>query len=108
MGKTSKHSGPPLVAPSEKVSSLSKRWLTIKEVAGLIRISRDTVERWVNVGQLRAFNVSPNTKTGSRRASWRIASDDLERFLEARANRPILQTRKRRIVQKNDFVEFVK
>ena len=83
-----------------------RRWLTIQQVAGWLGVSRDTVERWVNTGQLRAIDVS--AKPGRGRPSWRVSADNLEAFLKARANRqqalPVPTRRRRR----PDVIEFIK
>ena len=60
--------------PANSVSSflvkdsplVAKGWLTIQEVADILNISRDTVERWISTGALRAIDVSAR-KSSPRR-----------------------------------------
>ena len=66
--------------------SFGNALLTINEVASKLHTSRDSVERLIAQGSLRAFNISPRGRAG-RRPNWRVASGDLDTFLEGRANR---------------------
>jgi len=50
---------------------------TIEEVADRLQVSDQTIRRWIKSGRLPAY------KPGRE---WRIAADDLERFLEARSS----------------------
>jgi excisionase family DNA binding protein len=52
------------------------RLLTVAEVANVIRVSRMTVYRLIRRGQLKAIRVGRN---------YRVAEDDLTRYLEAQA-----------------------
>ncbi len=88
--------GPPLVAQS---------WLTIQEVAEILNISRDTVERWINTGTLKAVDMS--AKKTSRR-TWRVSASTLEGFLETRANVMPIPKRATPRRKKSDVVEFIK
>lgn len=83
-------------------------WLTIREVARLIRVSRDTVERWVRTGQLEAVDVSRTTRPGARRASWRISSRSLAAFLDQRATRPPPPPTPSRRATRREVVDFIK
>ena len=51
--------------------------LTVEEVTGLLRMSRDTVYRLAGGGQL------PGRKIGR---TWRFPADELERWLRERPN----------------------
>ena len=51
------------------------RLATVNEVAELMRVSRMTVYRLIKQGELHA------TRVGSR---YRVAEDDVDRFLQAR------------------------
>ena len=53
--------------------------LTTAQVSRHIQIEMHTVTRWLRTGCLRGQKVG---------RCWRIAPDDLERFLESKANRP--------------------
>lgn len=83
------------------------KWMTIREVAAEMRVSPDTVHRWVRSGQLPAADVSGR---GCRRASWRIDSRGLDQFIKSRANKP--QPRPRRRPRRHgpgkDVIEFIK
>jgi excisionase family DNA binding protein len=63
----------------------NSRWLTIQEVALRLHVSRDTVERWINTGSVRAVDVSGRLGKKSRRPMWRISTESLDAFLDARA-----------------------
>jgi len=58
---------------------LTRQFLSVKEVADLLKVGEATVRRWIKDGALRAINVG---------REWRIAPRDLEGFLQLRANRP--------------------
>ena len=83
-------------------------WLTIREVAELARVSRDTVERWVHTGQLEAVDVSRAAHPGGHRAAWRISSRSLALFLQHRANRPPAPPAPKRRVWRHGIVDFIK
>lgn len=55
---------------------------TVADVAKLIRMSPDSVERLIRSRKLRASNVGG----GEKKARWIIASADLQAFLAARSN----------------------
>lgn len=54
-----------------------ERLLTLPEVAAQLRLSNETVRRWLNSGRLRG------TKLGSDRAGWRIPESEVRRLLAA-------------------------
>lgn len=85
------------------------RWLTIQEVAARLHVSRDTVERWINAGSMHAVDVSSRLKKKSCRPLWRISAENLEAFLNARANKAstIPPTRPPRRRSPN-LIEFIK
>jgi excisionase family DNA binding protein len=84
------------------------RWLTIQEVALRLHVSRDTVERWINAGDLRAVNVGSRQSKKSCRSSWRVSSQSMEAFLEVRANRPFKPPPRIRRVRSPGIIEFIK
>jgi len=54
------------------------RWLTVEQVAERLQVAEVTVRRWLREGVL----------AGSRlpgKAGWRVAEQELERFLRERA-----------------------
>jgi len=81
-------------------------WLSIQQIADWLTVSRDTVERWVNTGQLRAVDVS--ARPGRGRPSWRVNRESLDSFLATRANReqPTGKTSRRR--KRSNVIEFIK
>jgi excisionase family DNA binding protein len=90
--------------PSQEKGS----WLTIKQVAGGLQVSRDTVVRWIHDGELRAVNVSAGIENGAQRVSWRIKPENLEMFLEERANRPPLPRKAPTKRNNTGIVQFIK
>lgn len=53
-------------------SAEQKAFLTPQEVSGLLRISTQTVRRWINEGKLPAYKVG---------RAWRIKETDLDQWL---------------------------
>ena len=86
----------------------NSQWLTIQEVALRLHVSRDTVERWINTGNLRAVNVGGRLGKESRRSSWRVSAQSLEAFLEARANRAPMPPPRIRRTRSPGVIEFIK
>jgi excisionase family DNA binding protein len=84
------------------------QWLTIQEVAARLHVSRDTVERWINAGSIRAVDVGGRRGKESRRSSWRVSSQNLEAFLEARANMRQAHVPKVRRSVRPGVIEFIK
>ena len=83
-------------------------WLTIREVAEKLQISRDTVERWIHGGHVKAIDVSKNSFNTSHRPCWRINSMSLDDFLQARLNQPAYPKRKYPRRNKSEVIEFIK
>jgi len=85
------------------------RWLTIGEVARHLRVSRDTVERWIRNGNLRAVNVGTRSTLVSHRRCWRVSAESLEAFLEGRVSpMPLPPSPKVRLGAQTDVIEFIK
>lgn len=84
---------------------LNESWLKIKEIMTLLNVSRDTTERWIKTGQLRAINIAVNSKTDH--ASWRIPSGAVEEFVQSRSTRPPVPKSTTRH-RTPEIVEFVK
>jgi len=57
---------------------LSQPMLTVHEVADLLKVKESTVRTWINDSTLRAVKLG---------REWRVSVRDLERFVEAQANR---------------------
>lgn len=62
--------------------------LTLNEAARLVKVSPRTIRRHIDSGDLRAFQVAGG-------GTWRIRPDDLDAFLEQRANVPRPDTPRR-------------
>ena len=88
--------------------ALDEQWLTIQEVADRLRVSRDTVERWIHAGYLRAVDVTAGNGQVQHRSSWRISAASVAQFLERRANRPLLPGRSRPRRKRPGIIEFIK
>jgi len=58
---------------------LTRQFLTVKEVADLLKVGEVTVRHWIKGGELRAIDVG---------REWRIAPGDLEHFLQRHATAP--------------------
>ena len=56
---------------------LSRKFLTVRDVADLLQVGEVTVRHWIRDGELRAIDVG---------REWRIAPGDLEQFVERRAS----------------------
>jgi excisionase family DNA binding protein len=52
---------------------LTRRFLTVKEVADLVQVSEASVRHWIKLQQLRAIDLG---------REWRIIPRDLEAFLD--------------------------
>ena len=55
---------------------LTRRFLTVKEVADLVQVSEASVRHWIKLRQLRAIDLG---------REWRVVPRDLEVFLAAHA-----------------------
>lgn len=55
----------------------SGRMLTIRDVAARLQVSDKTVSRWIQHGELTAYQLG---------RQWRIAEKDLEAFIRAARN----------------------
>jgi excisionase family DNA binding protein len=53
-------------------------WLTVQEVADLLRVTEETVRRWIRANEL------PVLDLGGPRAGYRIRREDLDRFIADR------------------------
>ena len=89
------------------VSEPSAVWMTVKDVAEWLQVSRDTVERWIHAGTVRAVDVSSGGNGSSRRPSWRISSASLQEFMHRRANYVPPERRKPKR-KPTDVIEFIK
>ncbi len=52
-----------------------QRYLTVEEIAQEMRVTDETVRRWLRTGQLVGLNLG-------RKAGWRIERVDLEEFIQ--------------------------
>ena len=58
---------------------VEEAYYTLAEVAERLKVSRRTVYRWIQAGDLPAYKLGQE---------WRIQDTDLKKFLEARRTRP--------------------
>jgi excisionase family DNA binding protein len=85
------------------------RWLTVGEVARHLHVSRDTVERWIHSGNLRAVDVGTQSTLASRRRCWRVSVESLKAFLEGRSSLPPPPSPlKVRVRPQTNVIEFIK
>jgi len=60
----------------------NEKWFSVKEVAGILSVSADSVRRWIDRGNLPAFRFPTHSNKRRRRfVSFRIAEKDLESFI---------------------------
>jgi len=52
-------------------------WLTVQEICDQLKVSDQTVRRWIKAGELRATNLGG-------KAGYRVRVTDMEAFLEQR------------------------
>ena len=57
---------------------LTRRFMTVREIADLAQVSEATVRHWIKEGDLRAIDVG---------REWRVIPRDLEDFLSRHATR---------------------
>lgn len=53
-------------------------WLTTADVAEVLKVSEETVRRWIRAGELPVLGV------GGRRGGYRIRREDLDAFIDQR------------------------
>jgi excisionase family DNA binding protein len=58
-------------------SDVREEWLTVKEIASALKVTEETVRRWVREGELPALALG-------RKAGLRIRASDLQAFIAAR------------------------
>lgn len=56
-----------------------QHFLTVAEVADLVRVRPQTVRAWLKVGVLKGFQL--------RRGEWRIRSEDLDEFIQGQVRK---------------------
>jgi len=61
-----------------------KKLLTPTDVANSLQVNERTVTQWLRKGHLRGFKIGKE---------WRVSPDDLQAFLEAAANMPLVKPR---------------
>lgn len=78
-----KLSAPPRSCLAEEVrAQIQPIVLTIEEAVILAKISRDTIERMIRSGDLRAANMAPDPSKG--KACWRLRRSDIEDLIDRR------------------------
>jgi excisionase family DNA binding protein len=71
-----------LAALRDGYAKASRDWLTVQEAADELRVSRDTIERLIGSGKLRAAEVATRMGTGLRHR-YRIRREWLDEYLLA-------------------------
>jgi excisionase family DNA binding protein len=61
-------------------------YLRPREVAERLGVDIDVVLHWLHTGELVGFNVA---QVAGRRPRWRIAEEELQRFLQRRSMAPV-------------------
>jgi predicted site-specific integrase-resolvase len=64
---------------------VSEKWYSVKEVAGILRVDRETVRRWIIGGWLRVLEL-PHESPFRHRVyiSRRVSGSELERLIRIR------------------------
>lgn len=70
------------VLRSANENQTGPKWLTIKDVADILRVKEETVRRWIRRGEL------PIIDLGSSRAGYRVHPTDLDYFIHERYMKP--------------------
>ena len=83
------------------VLSGEKQYLTPPEVAELLGVGHPKVLSWIDSGELRSYDISTNR---DQRPRYKIARDDLEKFLARRSTTPEPEKRGRKRKQQDDTV----
>lgn len=81
-------------------------WTTPPKLAREWGVEPAQVIRWIKSGDLVGHDLR---RPGSTRPHWRISSESIEAFLNARrSQKPLPKVRKMKIVKDKDWVEYVK
>lgn len=60
--------------------------LTPPELAKILKVKPEKIHGFIDSGELAAVNMA---SAGSKRPRWRIMPEDVETFLQKRANKPL-------------------
>ena len=94
----------------ERSLNISRNWLTVQEAADQLQVSRDTIERLISSGKLKAAAITTSTGNGQRKM-YRLKVEWLEEFLTSSLmiSKPQAARRKRRRSRRQDKgVDFLK
>lgn len=61
------------------VAMMAEELLTVDEVAARLKLTPYTIREWLRAGRIRGIRI------GSRRAGWRVAESEVERFIREQA-----------------------
>ena len=61
-----------------------RQWWTVEQVADLLQVNPETVRRWIRRGWLQARLLGKSTRSG-----YRIASADLDAFMQLYQGQPL-------------------
>lgn len=92
-----------LATLSEQQETSSREWLTVKDVARELKVSVETVCRWIKSGKLRASSIITPGSRGERNL-YRVHRDWLDEVLRENV-RPAADGKvKRRMPVERDFI----
>jgi len=77
-------------------------WLTVSDVARLVRVDVHTVLSWVKRGELRAVNVG----SGRTKPRYRISTDAFDLWQAARTVEPPVRNARRKRQPNQHVIEF--
>jgi excisionase family DNA binding protein len=79
------------------------KYMRVRGIAALLDVKEDVVLGWIKRGELPAHDVSTNR---GRRPRWRIASADLDLFLESRSASPARPSPRRARRRDQHIIQF--
>lgn len=96
-----------LAAIRQQQERRSRTWLTVQDVAQELQVSRDTIERLIAFGKLKAAPITTSESDG-RRKMHRIKTAWVEEFLDGLVfDRPSGRTTRSRRVPREEGVDFI-
>ena len=96
-----------LAAILQQQERRSRTWLTIQEVAQELQVSRDSIDRLIASGKLKAAPIATSESNG-RRKMHRIKTAWVEEFLDSLVfNRPSGRSTRSRRVPSEGGVDFI-
>jgi excisionase family DNA binding protein len=84
----------------------NEKWYTLREIADLLNVTVDTVQRWTATKELESVNVG--TEPGKKVSRIRVRATALQRFLDARSTGKPAAAKPKRSPRSGDSLEFIK